>query len=90
MKQVIVHISELLLGILPFLKKKDIHKLKEFSELITGQFEFLVNQIERILKDYFQLSDRIKEMHTELCELREEIALATSQKCSVADCRERK
>lgn len=90
MKQLIVHVSELLLSILPFLKKKDARKLKEFSELITGQFEFLVNQLERMMKDYFQLSDRIKDMHDELYKLREEMAQAASQKCGVKDCQERK
>ena len=73
MKQIIEKLMEILLAILPFLRKKNAKQMKEFSELITNQYEFLMDQLGKVLKDYFELSDKVKEMHTEIFALREEL-----------------
>ncbi len=75
--------------VLPFLKKKNVKEIREFSELITAQYEFLVRQQEKALNDYFELSDRVKEMHTEVFNLRQELTKAMSQRCSVQGCKDR-
>ncbi|WP_455585272.1 hypothetical protein [Bacteroides sp.] len=74
-------IVECLATLLPFLRKKE--TAKEFSELITSQYGFLMVQLEKALKDYFDLSSKVKEMHAEIFSLRE-------QRCRVADCELRK
>ncbi|NDV64547.1 hypothetical protein [Bacteroides sp. 224] len=78
MKQLIIKLTECIAVILPFLKKKNAKEIREFSELIMDQYTFLVDQLEKVLKDYFELSDKVKEMHAEIFRLREEIARATT------------
>ena len=62
--------------ILPFLgsnrKKRKVmaQEVKEFSELVKDQYTFLMQQLEKVLKDYFDLSSKVKEMHTEIFSLR--------------------
>lgn len=75
--------------VLPFLKKKTVKEIREFSELVTEQYEFLVKQQEKALKDYFELSDRVKEMHTEIFCLRQELTRAITKRCSVQECKDR-
>ena len=53
MKKIVEQLLECLLALLPFFKKKNAKEVKEFSDLITGQYEFLVTQLEKVLKDYF-------------------------------------
>ena len=48
---------ECLVAILPFFRKKG--TAKEFSELITDQYGFLMVQLEKALKDYFDLSAKV-------------------------------
>ena len=68
--------------ILPFLgsnrKKRKVmaQEVKEFSELVKDQYTFLMKQLEKVLKDYFDLSSRVKEMHTEIFSLRGQLAQA--------------
>ena len=45
-------------------------EVKEFSELVKDQYTFLMQQLEKVLKDYFDLSSKVKEMHTEIFSLR--------------------
>ena len=58
--------------ILPFLgnsrKKRQMmaQEVKEFSELVKDQYTFLMQQLEKVLKDYFDLSSKVKEMHAEI------------------------
>ena len=52
--------------ILPFLgnrkkRKAMAQNVKEFSELVKDQYTFLMEQLEKVLKDYFDLSARMKE-----------------------------
>ena len=47
-------IFEWLLTILKLLKR-DPAKAREFTELVTDQYDYLVEQIEKFQKDYFEL-----------------------------------
>lgn len=72
-------IIEIIMTILPFLGNRKKRKamaqdVKEFSELVKDQYTFLMEQLEKVLKDYFDLSARVKEMHTEIFSLREQLA----------------
>lgn len=89
MKNIIEKIIEVVATLLPFLKKKNAKEIREFSELITAQFEFLVKQQEKALSDYFDLSDRVKEMHTEIFGLRQELIKAMAERCEIQGCKER-
>ena len=86
MKKIVEQLLECLLALLPFFKKKNGKEVKEFSDLITGQYEFLVTQLEKVLKDYFELSARVKEMHTEMFGLKEQLARSLSEQCTVHEC----
>ncbi len=89
MKQFFEKVLECLVVVLPFLRKKDTREMKEFTELITGQYGFLADQLEKALKDYFELSTKVKEMHTELFALKEELSKALAKKCEVEKCDQR-
>ena len=73
-------IIEIIITILPFLgsnrKKRKVmaQEVKEFSELVKDQYTFLMQQLEKVLKDYFDLSSKVKEMHTEIFSLRDQLA----------------
>ena len=80
-------IMECLTALLPFLRKKGTAKeVKEFSDLVTGQDAFLMEQLEKVLKDYFELSAKIKEMHSEVILLKEQLAESLSLQCKNREC----
>lgn len=80
-------IMECLTALLPFLRKKGTAKeVKEFSDLVTGQYAFLMEQLEKVLKDYFELSTKIKEMHSEVILLKEQLAESLSLQCKNREC----
>ena len=80
-------IMECLTALLPFLRKKGTAKeVKEFSDLVTGQYAFLMDQLEKVLKDYFELSAKIKEMHSEVILLKEQLAESLSLQCKNREC----
>ena len=59
-------ILDIIMTILPFFggrKKRQqmAQEVKEFSELVKEQYGFLMAQLEKVLKDYFDLSDRRSE-----------------------------
>ena len=82
--------------ILPFLgssrKKRQImaQEVKEFSELVKEQYGFLMAQLEKVLKDYFDLSDRVKEMHAEIFSLKGRLSEAMTLQCVNKECIQRK
>ena len=68
-------IIDIIMTVLPFFggrKKRQqmMQEVKEFSELVKEQYNFLMQQLEKVLKDYFNLSDRVKEMHSEIFSLK--------------------
>lgn len=89
MKTIIEKVLECLMAFLPFLSgrgKKKMEKMKEFSELVREQYEFLVAQLEKVLEDYFGLSTRIKEMHAEMFSLKTELARELPRRCVRENC----
>lgn len=81
---------ECLLALLPFLRKKGAAKqVKEFSDLVTSQYGFLMAQLEKALQDYFELSARVKEMHTEILSLKERLMEALAERCQAKECLQR-
>ena len=85
-------ILDIIMTILPFLggnrkKRKEMaQEVKEFSELVKDQYSFLM---EKVLKDYFDLSSRVKEMHTEIFSLRGQLAQASALQCVKKECVQR-
>ena len=79
---------EWLLNLLNLLKK-DPAKAREFSDLITDQYDFLVDKIEQFQNDYIELCERIKLLYDEISGLREEISKNAGLKCTVTDCNRR-
>lgn len=87
-------IIDIIMSILPFLggrKKRKVmeQEVKEFSELVKDQYTFLMQQLEKVLKDYFDLSARVKEMHAEIFSLRGQLAQAAALQCLNKDCSQR-
>ena len=83
-------IIEIIMTILPFLgnsrKKRQMmaQEMKEFSELVKDQ-----QQLEKVLKDYFDLSSKVKEMHAEIFSLRGQLTQAAALQCSSKECVQR-
>ena len=88
-------IIEIIMTILPFLgnsrKKRQMmaQEMKEFSELVKEQYGFLMKQLEKVLKDYFDLSDRMKEMHSEIFSLKGKLSEAVTLQCVNRECIQR-
>jgi len=81
-------IFEWLLTLLKLLKS-DPAKAREFSDLVTDQYDYLVEKIELFQKDYFELCERIKLLYVEISGLREEMSKNAGLKCNVTDCNQR-
>lgn len=87
-------IIEIIMAVIPFLgnrkkRKEMMEEVQEFSELVKGQYGFLMEQVEKVLKDYFDLSARVKEMHAEMFELRKELSEALALQCRNKECNHR-
>ena len=81
-------IIDIITAILPFFggrKKRQqmMQDVKEFSELVKEQYGFLMKQLEKVLKDYFDLSDRVKEMHSEIFSLKGKLSEAVTLQLSI-------
>lgn len=88
-------IIDIIMTILPFFggrKKRQqmMQEVKEFSELVKEQYSFLMQQLEKVLKDYFDLSDRVKEMHSEIFSLKGQLSEAAALQCLNKECIQRK
>ena len=64
-------------------------EVKEFSELVKEQYNFLMQQLEKVLKDYFNLSDRVKEMHSEIFSLKGKLSETIALQCVNKECIQR-
>ena len=83
-----------IMTVLPFFggrKKRQqmMQEVKEFSELVKEQYNFLMQQLEKVLKDYFNLSDRVKEMHSEIFSLKGKLSEAIALQCVNKECIQR-
>ncbi len=88
-------ILDIIMTILPFFggrkkRRQMAQEVKEFSELVKEQYGFLMTQLEKVLKDYFYLSDRVKEMHTEIFSLKGRLSEAIALQCVNKECVQRK
>ena len=87
-------IIDIIMTVLPFFggrKKRQqmMQEVKEFSELVKDQYNFLMQQLEKVLKDYFNLSDRVKEMHSEIFSLKGKLSEAIALQCVNKECIQR-
>lgn len=87
-------IIDIIMTVLPFFggrKKRQqmMQEVKEFSELVKEQYNFLMQQFEKVLKDYFNLSDRVKEMHSEIFSLKGKLSEAIALQCVNKECIQR-
>ena len=87
-------IIDIIMTVLPFFggrKKRQqmMQEVKEFSELVKEQYNFLMQQLEKVLKDYFNLSDRVKEMHSEIYSLKGKLSEAIALQCVNKECIQR-
>lgn len=87
-------IIDIIMTVLPFCggrKKRQqmMQEVKEFSELVKEQYNFLMQQLEKVLKDYFNLSDRVKEMHSEIFSLKGKLSEAIALQCVNKECIQR-
>ena len=87
-------IIDIIMAVLPFFggrKKRQqmMQEVKEFSELVKEQYNFLMQQLEKVLKDYFNLSDRVKEMHSEIFSLKGKLSEAIALQCVNKECIQR-
>jgi uncharacterized protein involved in exopolysaccharide biosynthesis len=70
--------------LLPLARPGDMKQVAEFSDLVMGQYKSLVEQLEQVINDYFDLSKKIREMHEEMFKLKEQLADAVSDTCLAA------
>ena len=87
-------IIDIIMTVLPFFggrKKRQqmMQEVKEFSELVKEQYNFLMQQLEKVLKDYFNLSDRVKEVHSEIFSLKGKLSEAIALQCVNKECIQR-
>lgn len=87
-------VINIIMAILPFLgnrKKREemLEEVRQFCELIKGQYGFLIEQLEKMLKDYFEVSNQVKEMHTEMLSLKEQLSAALALQCRNTTCAQR-
>jgi len=75
--------------VLPFLRKKDAKEMQEFTELVKGQFDYLMEQVTRFETDYFELSEKVKQMYQEIITLNARLSDSMKQQCLVPACKER-
>ena len=87
-------IIDIIMTVLPFFggrrnRQQMMQEVKEFSELVKEQYNFLMQQLEKVLKDYFNLSDRVKEMHSEIFSLKGKLSEAIALQCVNKECIQR-
>lgn len=90
MMKIINQLLNALVVILPFLKKKDAKEMQEFTDLVKGQFDYLMEQVTKFETDYFELSEKVRAMYQEVIRLNEQLAVSLKRECTVEGCTERK
>lgn len=89
MMKVLNQLISLVGMLLPFLKKKDAKEVQEFTELVKNQFDYLMEQVTRFETDYFELSEKVRQMYQEIITLNARLSEALKQQCLVPACKER-
>ena len=75
--------------VLPIFKKKSTREMQEFTDLVKGQFDYLMEQVTRFETDYFELSEKVRQMYQEIITLNARLSEALKQQCLVPACKER-
>jgi len=75
--------------LLPFLKKKDAKEMQDFTELVKSQFDYLMEQITRFETDYFELSEKVRQMYQEIITLNAQLSQSLKTQCAVQSCKDR-
>jgi len=75
--------------VLPIFKKKSAREMQEFTELVKSQFDYLMEQVTRFETDYFELSEKVRQMYQEIITLNAHLSDALKQQCLVPACKER-
>ena len=78
MKSIFMKIVDCILAVVPFLKKKDVKEIREFSDMVAEQLDFHVGELRKVLDDYCELSAKMREMHEEILSLRKKLEEAFS------------
>jgi hypothetical protein len=87
--KIIDGIINILQVVLPFLKKKDARQVQEFTDLVKSQFDYLMEQITRFETDYFELSEKVRQMYQEMITLNAQLNTALKGQCLVTACKDR-
>lgn len=90
MMKILDKLANVLMILLPFLKKSDAKKVQEFTDLVKGQFDYLMEQVTKFETDYFELSEKVRQMYQEMIKLNEQLATSLKLQCTQEGCRERK
>jgi hypothetical protein len=87
--KIIDGIVSILQVVLPFLKKKDAKQVQDFTDLVKNQFDYLMEQITRFETDYFELSEKVRQMYQEMITLNAQLNTALKGQCIVTGCKDR-
>lgn len=82
-------IIEVLGLIFPLFKRRSPKEMQEFTDLVKGQYNYLMEIAEKSQKDYFTLSEQVKGMYGEIAELNRKLTEALALQCRVEDCKKR-
>lgn len=77
--------------VLPFLGNHKKYKamaqnVKKFNGLVRDRYTFLMERLEKVLKDYFDLSMRMRGVYIETLPLREQLARVVTSRCVSKKC----
>ncbi len=86
MKTILDKTIQIVTSLLPFLRRGHPKELQDFTDLLTGQFSFLTEQLEKALQEYCLLSEKIREMHREIRQLNSKLNEALKTQCLAKDC----
>jgi hypothetical protein len=87
--KIIDGIVSILQVLLPFLKKKDAKQVQDFTDLVKSQFDYLMEQITKFETDYFELSEKVRQMYQEMITLNAQLNTALKGQCLVTACKDR-
>jgi hypothetical protein len=87
--KVIDQLLNVITQVLPIFKKKSAREMQEFTDLVKNQFDYLMEQVTRFETDYFELSEKVRQMYQEIITLNARLSDALKQQCLVTACKER-
>ncbi|BEG99200.1 hypothetical protein [Bacteroides sedimenti] len=75
--------------LLPLVKKKSVREMQEFTNLVKGQFDYLMEQVTRFETDYFELSEKVHKMYQEVILLNQRLSESLKLQRTVPACKDR-